>query len=69
MLLVNNDTVAETVKPEPAICEDPITGERRYRLRIADADRRPSSFRPAPIAPCALQSALYPATTNGRNGV
>uniref|UniRef100_A0A914XCA9 Uncharacterized protein n=1 Tax=Plectus sambesii TaxID=2011161 RepID=A0A914XCA9_9BILA len=65
ILLLNDDAGAEVRKREPAICEDPITGERRYRLRIADADLRPS-FRNA-IGSCALQSGVY--ATNGGGGV
>lgn len=67
MLLVKSDRGAEAQKPEPAICQDPITGERRYRLRVSDADLRPSSFH-APSAPCALQSAMY-AAYSGSGGV
>lgn len=66
MLLVKNDRGAEAQKPEPAICQDPITGERRYRLRVSDADLRPSVH--APSAPCALQSAMY-AAYSGSGGV
>jgi hypothetical protein len=64
MLLVNNDQRSDVHKSEPAISDDPITGERRYRLRVAD-DVRPAFH--APVSSCALQSAVYVA--HGRSGV